>query len=440
MLWDLKTNWRTENLAETSTYPTVIATLGGKGTRLYPLTLVQSKPLIPIVNYPIFMRMLEVLARQGLSTFIFSTKGIKNTIYLKDVFRYAGGFSERLHLPQRVKFMYQPNYLDRGSADSIRYNMEYYNIKDEVLVVSGDNIAAINIDEMISFHREKNAIATIVVNEMPEGIDMSHFGVAELDGGDRIKCFVEKPKKNETSSRLINAAIYLFSPRILAVLKEMGDKAKDIGTDLIPHLIANDYPVYGFRFPGYWADVGTPDSFLRTSIDILNARVDHIKFRSEHEIKECVWIHPTTVARFKDEGPKIKKCTLVGGDCDISSSASIENSSIGDNCVIGSGVNIKNSVVMDFVNIEGNVRLNGCIVGRYASIGENAVIDADNIVEMAGRKDRTPVIGDGVHVFKDSVLGAYKRVARISTAYRILKTDRFIDLGYDNRNIYFTEK
>lgn len=386
------------------------------------------------------MRMLEVLARQGLDTFIFSTKGIKNTLYLKDVFRYAAGFSERLHLPKRVKFMYQPNYLDRGSADSIRYNMEYYNIKDDVLVVSGDNIAAINIDEMISFHRGKNAIATIVVKEMPEGVDMSNFGVAELDRQSKIKSFVEKPTKNETSSRLINAAIYLFSPKILKVLNEMGDKAKDVGKDLIPHLISNGYPVYGFRFPGYWADVGTPDSFLKTSIDILNSRVDHINFSAENENKENVWIHPTSVARFMDGEPEIKKCTLIGGDCDIHSSTIIENSSIGDNCIIGEGVKIKNSVVMDFVNIEDGVYLNGCIIGRYASIGGGAVIDADNMVETAGQKEKTPVIGDGVHVFKDSVLGSYKRVAKISSAYRILKTDRFIDLGYDSQNIYFTEK
>ncbi len=422
-------------------FPVVIATLGGSGTRLYPLTLFQSKPLIPIVNYPIFMRMIEVLGRGGAREFIFSTKGIENTLRIKDVFRYGADFSARLELPRRVKFMYQPHYKDMGSADSVRFAMQYYNINRDILVVSGDNIASVDLPEIKKAHKTKKALATIVLKELPLDANVSNFGVAEVDDDNRIVRFVEKPKPGETDSRLINASIYMFSADILQILKEMGEKARDIGRDLMPYLIEKGYAVYGYNCKGYWADVGTPDSFLKTSLDIVNQKVENIRFRKAHEVKDGIWIHPTTLSRMKGgKMPDVKRNTVIGGDCDIDSSASIENSSVGDNCVIADNVRIKNSVVMDFVNIEANVTLNSCIVGRYVTVGEGSIIDADISVDVPGMKERTPVVGDGVTIVRHSYLGAYKRVAPISYSHTILKSDKFKDLGYDEHNIYFIEK
>jgi NDP-sugar pyrophosphorylase family protein len=421
-------------------FPVVIATLGGSGTRLYPLTLYQSKPLIPMVNYPIFMRMLEVIARQGAHKIIFSTKGLENSLSIKDVFRYGSDFSARLNLPKKIQFMYQPHYKDLGSADAIKHTMEYYNVEEDVLVVSGDNISDIDLNGIISFHTSKKSMATVLVKELEADEDLSQFGVVELDEGDKILRFVEKPRKGETSSRLINTAIYCFSPKVLDVLHEMGGRAKDIGGDLMPYLVDHGYQVYGFRCKGYWADVGSPDSFLKTALDIVNQRVENIKFREEHKIDEEVWVHPTTSSRFKDNKPNIIKSTIIGGDCEIHPSVSIENSSIGDNCVFQEGVKIRNSIVMDFVNLKKGVVLNSCIIGRYVSIGENCVVDAENVVEVTGKKDKSPVVGDGVHIMSDSILGAYKRVAPIEHTHTILKSGRFRELGFDNRNVYFIEK
>jgi NDP-sugar pyrophosphorylase family protein len=427
-------------VARDEKFPVVIATLGGGGTRLYPLTLFQSKPLIPIVNYPIFMRMLEVIVRQGARSIIFSTKGIENTLRIKDVFRYGNSFSARLNLPRRVQFMYQPHYTDVGSADAIRHSMEYYGIKDEVMVVSGDNIVDIDLKEIISFHRSRDSVATVLLKELDHDEDLSQFGVAEVNEEGRVNRFVEKPRGGETTSRLINTSVYIFSPKILDILEEMGERAKDIGGDLMPHLVKEGHPVYGFRCPGFWADVGTPDSFLKTALDIVNQKVENIRFRKEHEIRKGVWVHPTTQSRFNGGEPNIIKNTIVGGDCDIHPKATIENSSIGDNCIIQEGASIRSSVVMDFVNVKRNVLLNSCIIGRYAAIGEGAQIDAENVVEITGKKEKTPVVGDGVHIVKNSILGAYKRVALITHAHNILKSGRFKDLGYDDQNLYFIEK
>jgi len=413
--------------------------LGGSGTRLYPLTLFQSKALLPLVNYPLFMRMLEILARQGVQEFIFSARGIENTLQIKDAFRYGDDFSARLSLPEEARFRYQPNYPDAGSADSVRFAMEYYDIQGEVLVVEGNSIAGLPMSEMMEFHREKEAIATVVLKELSEVREGSGFETVEVDGDARITGFVGGAEQRKEAPRLIDTSIYLFSPEIREVLGKRGGEAGDLRRDVLKSLIEEGRPVYGFKCPGYWAGVETPDSLLKASLDIMAEKVEHIRMRKEHEIAERVWVHPTTLSRFRKDMPVIEGNTVIGGDCSINATAIIQNSCIGDNCIIEDGVRIQDSVVMDFVNIQRKVTLKSCIIGRYAVIGEGSVIDGESGREEAGGKEIAPVIGDGVQVVERSFLGACKRVAPITHSHRILSTGRFRDLGYDSFNIYFTE-
>ena len=100
------------------------------------------------------MRMLEILALQGCREFIFAVKGIENCIRLKEAFRFGRGFFSRLGL-EGGKIKYQPKYGDKGNADALRYCMEFYDISQEVLVVSGDNIADVDCRGMIESHEKK---------------------------------------------------------------------------------------------------------------------------------------------------------------------------------------------------------------------------------------------------------------------------------------------
>jgi len=94
---------------------------------------------------------------------------------------------------------------------------------------------------------------------------------------------------------------------------------------------------------------------------------------------------------------------------------------------------------MDFTNIEKNSKLNKCIVGGYVTIKENNIIDGELSVDI-GEKDPVPVIGDGVTILKDSIIGPAKRVAPIYRSHMILGTQKYAELGYDSYNVYFTEK
>jgi NDP-sugar pyrophosphorylase family protein len=418
-------------------HPTVIAIVGGEGTRMYPITLNQPKPLIPICNYPTLMRLYEILAMQGAREFIFASKGAENTIRLKDCFKYGDGFSKRLGLEPRATFRYQPNYNDRGSADAVRYCMEYYDIKTDVLVVSGDSILDVDLDRIMEEHRRTEALITVCLKEVD---DVTQYGIADMDSSMKIKRFVEKPNKGKEPSNLANIGVYVLSPRIRDVFKEMSkEKVADFGKDVIPYLTNNSPEVFGYIHEGYWNDVGTPRRYLMTTYDILKQKVSNIRFKNKY--KDSAWIHSSTMQRIHPEKLKIGNYVLIGGDSTIGDNVSIESSCIGDHCIIGEGSVIQGSVVMDFTNIGKHARLNNCIVGAYSTIGNYSVIDSDMHIDfVGGGDDLTPVIGEDVTIFERSVIGPKKRVAQIKDSHRILATGKFQDLGYDRANVYFIEK
>ena len=404
--------------------PTVIATVGGIGTRFYPLTLHRPKPLLSMCGEAILARLLESLAYQGCRDFILATKGLENTCWIKDFFKKGLGFSSRLKLAPNAVFRYQCNYEDKGSGDAVRYNMEYYDIKKDVLVVSGDNIVDVDLKDFIEFHRSKESLLTVGLKKVGKDEDISQFGVADVGENFRIRKFVEKPRPGEAPSDLINTSVYVFSSEIRGIFKEMGDRVKDIGHDVIPYLIENDYPVYGHVIGGYWEDVGNPGSFLKTTLDILHGRTGRIRFDEEERVRDDLWIYPSTFHRIGGKiGDKIQLegPVKIGADCEIGSNVSIKSSYIGDNVVIEDGVKINRCAIMDFVIVERDSNLNGCIVGEYAVIGSGSRIDVDLPLEiMEGSLDITPVIGDGVFIAPGSVLGPKKRVASLKDAHRIL--------------------
>ncbi|MEE9564811.1 MAG: NDP-sugar synthase [Candidatus Hydrothermarchaeaceae archaeon] len=434
--------------------PIVIAVVGGEGTRLYPLTLQHPKPLVSMCGRAILSRTFEAVASQGFREFILAGKGVRNTLFIKEFFKEGDGFSKTMNINPRAKFRYKPKYEDKGNADAIRFCMNFYDMKKDVLVVGGDHILDMDLRDLIRFHRSKNAFVTVGLKELEETEDISPFGVADLASDGRIQRFVEKPKEGEAPTRLINTGIYVFSPKMREVLEGMIGKSMDTGRDVLPYLCANNHPVYGRICEGYWADVGNPEALLKTTQDILYGKLSRISFSGRQTtMKEAIfgiiqkdahrWIHQSTLRNIEklQKPPEIGDHVHIGGHCIIGEGAKINSSYIGDYCTIGEGARIKGSAVMDFTNIGRNVKLNNCIVGRYSTIGDKSIINRDLDVEVReGSHDLTPVIGEGVTIEKGSVIGPKKRVAPIYESHSILSTGRFLELGYDKDNVYFAEK
>ena len=393
--------------------------------------------MVELCDTAIIANLFRVLAIQGCRRFILGSKGANNTLNLSNYFKEGEGFFKRLNISDHEDFCYQPLYEDKGSADSLRYCMNYFDINDDLLVVSGDNLIDIDLKSFVEFHHRHHPMLTVALKEMGPEENISQYGVAEVEKDLRIHGFVEKPKAGTEPSRMINTAFYLFSPRIREVLQEMGDKARDIGGDLIPYLTENGYPVYGYPIHGYWIDIGTPERLHQAAIDCLSGKVKH--FDRKYQYRPGQWIHPATLQRIEKHLAsgeiELRGQVSIGRNCQIEKGVVIENSHIGHTSLIERDVEIKDSMIMSFANIQHRVSINCAIVGRHSTIEEHSVLNVSG-----SNNGRIPIVGENVVLPADSVVSAGTRVAPLKHSHCVLATGRFVELGTDESNIYFTEK
>ena len=388
----------------------VIIPVGGKAKRLLPLTAETSKACIRLVNRPMIEFSLLSLARQGIRNFIFGVKGYTNYRDLHDYFESGYGFSSRYGISPRVHVKYQPNVDDLGSADSARISMDYYNVKDPVFAVQGDNIFDVDVKELVEFHEKKGAIMTIALREVD---NVEGFGIADINKERRIARFVEKPSPKEAPSNLANTGLYMVSPEIRKIFKEKGVKQiikeehrLDFGFDFIPYLIRTGRPVYGYTLKGSWYDVGTPRHYLESMHDMLMGRFSSLTdFGGKIGEKERIWIQGESVESMKSRREIIAKirqgkievegAVLIGRHCKIGDGARIVDSCIDNYTQIGNGALIEKSAIMDRVIVGEKAEIRESIVGRHVTVGSSlkkrttissVSVIADDVTLAAGCK------------------------------------------------------
>ena len=386
----------------------VIIPVGGKATRLLPLTAETSKACLRLLNRPMIDFSLLPLARQGIRNFIFGVKGYTNYRDLHDYFESGYGFSARYDITPRVHIKYQPNVDDFGSASSAMINMEYYNVRDPVFAVQGDNIFDVNVKELVKFHEQKGAMMTIALRRVD---NVEGYGIADINKEMQISRFVEKPTPKEAPSDLANTGLYMFSPEIRKVFKERGVKQiiqerhrLDFGFDFIPYLISTGRPVFGFALEGSWYDVGTPQRYLEAMHDMLNGRFSSLTdFGGRIDEKKRIWVQGESTESMKRRKEILRKIeqkkiaiegsVLIGRHCKIGDGARIIDSCIDNYTEVGEGAEIENSAVMDRVIIGEKAEIRESIVGRHVTvrstgkkrtkIGDASVI-ADDVVVAEG--------------------------------------------------------
>jgi len=163
----------------------------------------------------------------------------------------------------------------QGTADAIYHNLIHLRRRrsDEVLVLSGDHVYQMDYNVLYAFHRANRATVTVAVTEVPEE-EISSFGILETDASGRVTGFKEKPK--QATSRLASMGVYLFDRASLIKWliedAEMEHSSHDFGKDLLPRLVARGEAVFAYRFPDYWQDVGTLDSYYEANLAFTSDR------------------------------------------------------------------------------------------------------------------------------------------------------------------------
>ena len=361
----------------------VIIPVGGKATRLLPLTAETSKACLRLLNRPLVEFSLLSLARQGIRHFIFGVKGYTNYTDLYDYFESGYGFSERYNIKPRIHIKYQPNVEDLGSADSARINMEYYEVNNPVFAVQGDNIFEINVKDLLQFHREKGAVMTIVLREVQ---NVEGLGIADIDKNSRIRRFVEKPLPKDAPSNLANTGLYVISPEIKKIFKEKGVKQiveekhrLDFGYDFIPYLTQTGYPVYGYTLKGNWFDVGTPKNYLEAMKKLLHGGFSMLTdFGGRISEKQSIWVQGESndsekrkqaiIRKIKQGRIELEGAVLIGRHCQIEDGVRIVNSCIDNFTRIGKDATIENSAILDRVIIGEKAQVSDSIIGRHTTV------------------------------------------------------------------------
>ena len=226
---------------------------GGKGTRLAPYTTILPKPLMPIGDMPILEVMLHQMKAAGIDQVILTVG------HLSELLRAF--FKDGSQLGIDISYSYEKSPL--GTAGPIAL---VDGLDSTFLVSNGDVLTTLSLSEMIQFHRDQGAVATIAAHRRQSKIDL---GVLEKDGDYRIKGYIEKPVYNF----LVSMGIYVFEPTALPYITR--DEYLDF-PDLIRKLINAGERVVGYEFDGYWEDLGRPDDYARASNDFEDMRTQFL--------------------------------------------------------------------------------------------------------------------------------------------------------------------
>ncbi|WML45748.1 glucose-1-phosphate adenylyltransferase [Neobacillus sp. PS3-40] len=349
---------------------------GGKGSRLDSLTKDLAKPAVPFGGkYRIIDFTLSNCTNSGIDTVGVLTQyqplllnsyiGIGSAW---DLDRKDGGVTV---LPPYSESSEVRWYT--GTASAIYQNFNYLKQyqPEYVLILSGDHIYKMNYENMLEYHIEKRADATISVIEVPWA-ETNRFGIMNTNKDKRIIDFEEKP--DNAKNNLASMGIYIFNWNVLKEYLERDDRnsdsSHDFGKDIIPLLLEEQKKLFAYPFKGYWKDVGTVKSLWEANMDLLNDECELNLFDYDWRIYS---VNPNQPPQYISQEAIVKE-SLINEGCSIE--GEVEKSVLFQGVSIGKGTVIKKSVIMPDAMIGQNVFIERAIVPGDMMIPDGTVIQS----------------------------------------------------------------
>ena len=228
---------------------------GGKGTRLRPLTYELPKPLFPLAGKPIMEHLLNGLKNAGIKDILVSV-GHK----AEKVISYFGDGSK---FGVKITYITEPEPMGTGGPLTLATNM----LDKTFLMLNGDVVTNIDFLDLMAFHRRTNALGTIALFQVE---DASRFGAVEIVGN-KIARFIEKPEKDQSQSKLINAGIYVMNRDILKHIPGGFCLIEDVFSQLAPRGLLSGYVHGGEK--AYWTDIGTERSYAAVLREVKTGKL-----------------------------------------------------------------------------------------------------------------------------------------------------------------------
>lgn len=318
--------------------------VGGKGTRLRPLTLSAPKPMLPTAGLPFLTHLLARIRSAGI------THVVLGTSFKAEVFEEHFGDGSDLGL--EIEYVTETEPL--GTGGGIRNVLPKLRA-DNAIVFNGDVLGGMDLREVLATHTKHDADVTLHLVRVS---DPRAFGCVTTDEDDRVTHFLEKTQDPPTDQ--INAGCYVFKREIIE--KIPAGRPVSVEREVFPGLLADGRRVYGFVDSSYWRDMGTPEDFVRGSADLVRGIAPSPALngqRGESLVHPGAGIAPGAV--------------LIGGTV------------VGRGAEVGAGARLDGAILFDGAVVEAGATVERSIVGFGSRIGPRALV-------------RDAVIGDGADV------------------------------------------
>lgn len=325
-----------------------VVLVGGRGTRLRPLTLSAAKPMLPTAGVPFLQHLLSRIRAAGIGHVVLGTS------YRAETFTEYFGDGSAFGLD--IEYVVEDTPLGTGGA--IR-NVAGLLRADTVVVFNGDILSGLDLSEVLDSHQERSADVSLHLVKVP---DARAFGSVPTGPDGRVQAFLEKSETPPTDQ--INAGCYVFRRSVLETIP--AGRVVSVERETFPGLLAAGARVFGHVDSSYWLDLGTPAAFVRGSADLVTG------------------IAPTGAL----PGPPGSAIVLPGTHL-APGSAVVGGSTLGRGVRVAGDAVVDGSVVFDGADIGAGARITRSVVGAGARIGagtvvcdavigDNAVIGADN--------------------------------------------------------------
>lgn len=322
-----------------------VVLVGGKGTRLRPLTLSAPKPMLPTAGLPFLTHLLSRIAAAGIEQVILGTS------YKPAVFEAEFGDGSALGL--QIEYVTEEHPLGTGGGIA---NVAGKLRNDTAMVFNGDVLSGADLAQLLDFHRSNRADVTLQLVRVG---DPRAFGCVPTDEEDRVVAFLEKTEDPPTDQ--INAGCYVFERNVIDRIPQ--GREVSVEREVFPALLADgDCKIYGYVDASYWRDMGTPEDFVRGSADLVRGIAPSPALRG-HRGEQLV----------HDGAAVSPGALLIGGTV------------VGRGAEIGPGTRLDGAVIFDGVRVEAGCVIERSIIGFGARIGPRALI-------------RDGVIGDGADI------------------------------------------
>jgi glucose-1-phosphate adenylyltransferase len=405
---------------------------GGEGERLSILSSLRAKPAVPFGGkYRIIDFTLSNCVNSDIDNVVvltqYNPRSLNDHIGMGrpwDLDRNTGGV--RMLQPYIARGRVAEWY--RGTADAVLQNLNVVENApgDTVLVLAGDHIYKMDYQPFVSAHRRHRADVTIAVRRVPLA-DATRMGILAMDDTDRVVEWHEKPR--QPKSDLASMGVYVFSKR--ALRQWLTDDRSDFGHNVIPAMIDGGARVFGYRFDGYWQDVGTVQSYWEANLALLADA-------PELDLYDREWVIHT---KSEERAPAKIGATaqvhrsLISHGCVIN--GSVVNSVLSPGVVVDVGAVVRDSIILFDSVIRPGAVVDRAILDKEVAVGPGAIVGEGTDFDVANKREpgrlntgitvvgKRAVIPRGVRVGRNVLIGEGVRAADFVS--RVIKSGSTVE-------------